>query len=365
MKRSIEVFFHADAYLGEGAQEAIHVKKRGYLFCGFTSTQAQALKDDVQRLQSVGMSHVEYLNADEVQYRFGWVGKNVIATKYDPIAGWLDSYALVYRYVQTVPNAHIILEAQDTQICHENGRIVGVQVGEKRISAPIVLLANGAYAHQTAQKSDIALPIVIRPRQSFTSDFRHAEFPEDAPMIIGASPFPHVRPEAGKSAIFGWEYAWRNKQVDPSYASDLHHDALVTPVPNKDNLKDPRYPSIALMILARQFGHNDGEGFADGRYLRGVRHNIGYYVYRDATTAYITQADGTRQPYDSERAILDAHPHIDGLFLSVAHSGHGIMTSPAGGEIIAHKILGRELPHPLYHDFAINVPYVEYDANAL
>ena len=73
-------------------------------------------------------------------------------------------------------------------------------------------------------------------------------------------------------------------------------------------LKDPRFPSLALTLLARQFGHAEGEGFADARYLRGISHNIGYYVYRDETAAYRTDADGTHHPYDSERAIIDAHP---------------------------------------------------------
>ena len=117
--------------------------------------------------------------------------------------------------------------------------------------------------------------------------------------------------------------------------------------------------------LARQFGHKDGEGFADGRYLRGISHNIGYYVYRDESAAYRTEPDGTQHPYDSERAIIDTHPEVEGLFMSVAHVGHGIMTSPASGEILASKVLGLPLPNPLFSEFGLDAKWVEYDEGVL
>ena len=89
MLRSVEIFHHADEYLGEGAQQSLAIKQRGYLFCAFTPTQADTLRSDVRRLHEIGLTHIEYLDADEVRYRFGWLGDKVIAAKYDPTAGWL------------------------------------------------------------------------------------------------------------------------------------------------------------------------------------------------------------------------------------------------------------------------------------
>jgi glycine/D-amino acid oxidase-like deaminating enzyme len=56
---------------------------------------------------------------------------------------------------------------------------------------------------------------------------------------------------------------------------------------------------------------------------------------------------------------------VDGLILSVAHVGHCIISSPAGGEIIAAKVLRRDLPDPVYADFGLNVPFVEHDSGGL
>jgi glycine/D-amino acid oxidase-like deaminating enzyme len=365
MIRSMEVLHNADDYLGEDAAKSLALKQRGYLFCAFNPTGAETLKNDVKRLHEIGMAHIEYLNADEVRYRFGWVGENVIAAKYDPTAGWLDSNALIYKFAQSAASAQILLDVPDVQICLENGKVTGVKTPNGTISAPKVVIAAGASSRKIGRTAGVELPIVIRPRQSFTTGWRHEVFPEHAPMIIGAAPFPHVRPEAQTGAIFGWEYNWNNKYAGETYGTNEKHDAMIDPMYPAAPLKDPRFPSIALMILARQFGHKDGEGFGDSRYLRGISHNIGYYVYRDESTAYQVDESGAKQPYDSERAIIDAHPDVAGLFVSIAHVGHGIMSSPAAGEILASKVLDLPLGDPEFAAFGFDANWIEYDEGVL
>jgi glycine/D-amino acid oxidase-like deaminating enzyme len=365
MRRSVQIFHRADEYLGEEAAKSIAVKQRGYLFCAFNETQADGLKADVQRLYEIGLSHIEYLDADEVAYRFGWVGYKVVGAKYDPIAGWLDSNALIYKYAQNAQSAQILLGIEDVQICTEHGRITGVSTPNGNIAAPKVVIAAGANSRAVGRSAGVELPIILRPRQSFTTGWRHEAFPEDAPMIIGAAPYPHVRPEAQTGAIFGWEYTWHNKQADDEYGTNPAHDAIIEPLYPSAQLKDPRFPSIALALLARQFGHTDAEGFSDPRYLRGISHNIGYYVYRDDSVAHRTDEEGKLQGYDSERAIIDAHPAVEGLFVSIAHVGHGIMSSPAAGEILASKVLGLRLPEPEFAQFGFDAAWVEYDEGVL
>ncbi|MBK8022911.1 MAG: FAD-binding oxidoreductase [Chloroflexi bacterium] len=242
--------------------------------------------------------------------------------------------------------------------------MVGVRTPQGDIHAPIVILAAGAWATLIAHESGFNLPVILRPRQSFTTSYRHAGFTASSPMLIGEPPAPHVRPEAGEGAIFGWEYHWHSKWA-PELVPNPEHDAVRLPSDKLNRLKDPRFPSLTLAVLARQFRHGEGEGFNDPKYLRGLYHNIGYYVHRDETAAYIPNPDGSRTPYDSERAIICPHPEIAGLILSVAHVGHGVMTAPAAGELAAAHALGLPLPHPDYAAFGLDVPYVEYDAPVL
>ncbi len=363
MKRSVEVFHNADEYLGEGAALSIHVKERGYLFCAFNEQQAQGLYNDVVRLKSIGLSHIEYFERDEVQRRYPWIGERVIAAKFDPIAGWLDSNALIYQYTKNAHSAQIVLSVPEVSIIVENGRVVGVKTPVGEISAPNVIIANGANARKVGRTAGVELPLIVRPRQSVTTGARHPQFPDDGPMIIGSAPHPHVRPEAGSGAIFGWEYTWNNKRArELGYdVEGAPADALIDAVYPPTPFKDPRYPSLAITLLARQFGHKDGEGFAHPAYMRGIHQNIGYYVYRDHSAA--VKPDGT--PYESERAIIDTVPNVAGLFASVAHVGHGIMTSPAAGEIIASKVLGLPLPDEDFAAFGFDALYVDYDEAVL
>jgi len=269
-----------------------------------------------------------------------------IAGKYDPIAGWLDSHALVYAFAKNAPLCQVVLDVAETRIEVESGHVIGVWTPYGHISTPNVIIAAGAGARQVGRTAGVELPIVVRPRQSFTTPWRHETFPEHAPMLISSSPFAHVRPEAQTGAIFGHEYGWNNKHLKAD--GEPVRDYLIDPIYPVDSLKDPRFPSVTLAILARQFGGS----FDNPRYLRGVDHRINYYVYREHS-------------HHSQRAIIDAWREIDGLFLSIAHVGHGIMSSPAAGEIIAAKVLNLPLSDPSYADFGVDVPFVEYDSGGL
>lgn len=359
MLRSIDVFHHAEDYFGEGVN--LGIKRQGYLFIGFTPRQAAVLKSDVEHLHRCGLNHMEYVEADEIKSRYPWLGDRVIAAKHDPMAGWLDSNALVYAFARATQSTTFILEAKEARIRVEGNKIKGVSTAQGDIDSPNVVIAAGSGARALGRTAGIELPIVVRPRQSFTTGWRHEAFPEESPCIISASPHPHVRPEAQTGAIFGWEYTINSKKITPE--QDGHDDSLIEPVQPVDSLRDPRFPSMTLSLLARQFGHKPGEGFGDTRYLRGIFHRIGYYVYRD--NAYITRPDGTRESYASQRAIIDKWPGIDGLFLSIAHVGHGIMSAPAAGEILASRLLGRELPDPTFADFSLDVAWVEHDSGGL
>jgi sarcosine oxidase subunit beta len=371
MTRSIHIFEHPDAFFGAGGA-AINARRRGYLYCGVNEADAARLRAEVDHLHDIGLPHIEYLDVDAIRHRHGWLGDRVIAAKYDPMAGWLDSHALVYALAQSAPNAAILTDVHDAQIVVEGGRAVGVRTSRGMIASPRVVIAAGAWSRAVGRTAGVELPIVIRPRQSFTVSARHPEFPADSPMIIGASPYPHVRPEAGTGAIFGWEYHWNTRKTayltpdpSPNWRGGGTFDHLLDPVHPISQFKDPRFPSLLLAAFARQFGHADGTGFAHPIYQRKPDHHVGYYVSRDATCAYLIDADGTRRPYDSQRAIMDAVPGVDGLFMSVAHVGHGIMSAPATGEIMAALLLDQPLPHPSYDDFRLNVPYVEHDIGGL
>jgi glycine/D-amino acid oxidase-like deaminating enzyme len=352
MARSREVFLNGDAYFGEGGRAALGIKQQGYLWLAFSERGATRLRAEVAQHHAAGLSHVEYLDVDAIGARYPWLKGRARAGKYDPQAGWLDSNALVYQLARATRTTTFAYGVGDVRLLRQGDRITGVETAQGRIDSPVVVIAAGAGALALGRTAGLALPLVAQPRQSFTTAWRHPGFTEDSPCIISAPPFPHVRPEAQSGAVFGWEY--RGKPSAPSHPAEGV---------SADSFKDPRFPSLTLALMARQFGYGPGEGFADPRYLRGLWHRAGYYVYR--TNAYQTLPDGSQQPYESQRAIIDRHPAVEGLFLSVAHVGHGIMSAPAGGEILAARVLGQPLPDESFSAFDYDCAYVDYDAGGL
>ncbi|MBK8022912.1 MAG: FAD-dependent oxidoreductase [Chloroflexi bacterium] len=117
MQRSVEVLHNADAYFGEGASDSIHLKEQGYLFLAMSDSYAASLRGDVERLHSIGLPHIEYLEADEVRYRYPSLGDVVIAAKWDPTAGWMDSNALIHAFVRSAPNARVLLGIPPRKSC--------------------------------------------------------------------------------------------------------------------------------------------------------------------------------------------------------------------------------------------------------
>ena len=347
MSRSIEIFTHADQYLGEGSQKALNIRQRGYLYTGFNPEQAHALQSEVDDLHQKGLGHVEYLDQNEVHHRYPWLGPNVVAAKFDPQAGWLDSNGLAYQFAKAGEQAKFLLGMQQSSIIVEGDRVVGVMTEKGIIKTSSVIIAAGPGSRQIGRTAGIELPIVMRPRHSFTTPVRDHGIPADAPFTIGYNPRAYMRPEGEAGAIFGWEYNWKNR-INPEASSS---DYLVDPLP-LDQVMDPRFPGAVLEVLGNQFGDIFNES-----YLRqGVRLRNGYYVSR-------APEDG--RPNNSQRAIIDKHPDIEGLYLSVAHVGHGVMSSPASGEMVAAYVLGNEQSDPIFKDFRLNVKEVKDDGGTL
>src|SRR5258706_1664169 len=356
MSRSMEIFTHADEYLGEGAAKALNVRQRGYLYTGVNLEQAATLKSEVEDLQKKGLTHVEYLNEEEINHRFPYLGEHVVAAKFDPTAGWLESNSLAYLFARAGKDAKFLTGIDNTSIIVEKDKVVGVMTNNGLIKTEKVVIAAGPGSRQVGRTAGIELPIIMRPRHSFTTAYRHPSIPEDAPFIIGNEPFAYMRPEKTGS-IFGWEYEWVNK-VDPENGAVGY---LTEPLP-KYKVKDPIVPGMVLDALNGLFG----DIFSEDKYLRGggVDLRVDYYVSRSPENSYKDE-NSVRIPIDSQRAIVDKYPGLEGLYLSISHVGHGVMASAASGEIVAAHVLGQDQRNPLFYDFGINVHWVPEDGGSL
>ncbi len=346
---SVQIFLDPDAFLGEGAAQGLNVRRRGYLWLAMSEDEARAQRENVALLHSWGLRHACALDTDDVRRGYGWLPERVVGAKLDPMAGWLNSDFLASRFARTTQNTRFLLDTRAEAILADDGKVTGVRTARGTAHAPVVILAAGPGSRALGRTVGIDLPLVCIPRQSFSTPYRDPTIPADAPVVISRYPYAHFRPD-GDGLLFAWSYHWSRHPADeiaPGYTDTI---------PPVQSLKDPRFPEATLFVLARQFGHRDGHGFRDPRYLsRRIAHQIGYYVYRRPT------ADERGQITHTERAIIDRYPGLDGLVLSVAHAGHGIMTAPAAAHMAASLALGKTPRIPLWQDFGLGVERVAYE----
>lgn len=335
---SRKIFLNADDYFGRGAQERLNVTQREYLWCATNAKEIQSLIDSVELLNSWGLNHVKFLSGDELHKQYPWLPPSIIAGKIDPCSGSIDSNSLAHLYAESSGSTSFLFDTNALEIIVSGNKVCGVKTGKGTIATNNVVIAAGPGSREIAKTAGINLNIVCIPRQMFTTEYRHKEIPSNSPFIIGSYPNPYFRPNH-KGMIFGW--ANRTKQLEkPSWPIENH--------------KDIRFPGITLELLARQFKDKPNSGFRDPGYLMNkVNHHIGYYVHRLIERVPIQEL--------SERDINDKVDGIDGLFLAVAKSGHGIMTSAATGMITAAYILEKEQRVPLWEHFKLNVNRVDHE----
>ncbi|MFN8497847.1 MAG: FAD-binding oxidoreductase [Anaerolineae bacterium] len=346
---SLEIFLDPDTYLGEGAAQGLNVRQRGYLWLALGEDEAQAQRENVALLHTWGLRHACALDADDVRRAYPWLPQRVVGARLDPLAGWLNSDFLANRFARGTSNTRFLLETPAQAILADGGRVSGVRTARGVVSAPRVLLAAGPGSRALGKTVGVDLPLVCMPRQSFSTPFRDPSIPPHAPVVISRFPYAHFRPD-GDGLLFAWSYHWSRHPADESAPG------YVDSIPPVQSLKDGRFPEATLWLLARQFGHPEGEGFRDPRYLsRRIGHQIGYYVYRQPTV------DPAGRVIHSERAIIDHVPGVEGLVLSIAHAGHGIMTAPAAAHIAASLALGKTPRIPLWQDFGLGVGRVAYE----
>lgn len=340
---SIERILQADDYFGPGAKARLNVRQRGYLYLG-RERDIPSMKRAVSLMRSWGIASVEYLDDKGLHDEYPWVPGHFVGARVDRRAGWLDSNSLARLHAEKTKNSRFFMETPAIEIIVSSGAVTGVRTPHGTISTRNVIIASGPGARAMGKSAGIDFPVICVPRQSFTTPFRHDGIPADAPFIIAPSPHAYFRPE-NTGMLFGWAYERMYHENGVAVSS-----YLVDPAKPAGSYKDLWFPSVELDMLKRQFGYHDGHGFGDPRYLRGITHNAGFYVYR-----YESRGD---ERIRSERAIIDK-TDIVGLVACIAHAGHGIMTAPAAGHIAAAHVVGVTPGIPLWEDFRLNMPVVE------
>ncbi len=300
MKASIEVFENFAEVTGLPGYE-IGLHQQGYLFLASDEESAETLRERVAHQQSVGLDDVEFLTGDEVNKRFPYTSPAVTGASFRARDGWLSSHEATYGFAKG-SEARFFLKTEAKDFLFDGKGVAGVMTDRGRVDTRVVVIAAGPFSRQMAEMAGVQLPLTILRRHKVIIG-QHPLIPHDAAMTIDAASGAHWRPE-GPGAGLCWAL--------PEEPSE----------PMEQVPTDWTFPARVM------------EGVAT---LSPFWHEVIETLKRE--NMFLSAGQYTCTP--DSKPIIGPHPEVEGLFLNVGYSGHGMMASPGGGRLTVDLILGR------------------------
>jgi sarcosine oxidase subunit beta len=96
----------------------------------------------------------------------------ILAALYQSTAGVVRHDAVVWGYGRGADRLGVEIHpfTEMTGIVRENGRVVGVDVGDHRVRADVVMSATAGWSSNIARMVDLKLPLVTHPLQAFVTE---------------------------------------------------------------------------------------------------------------------------------------------------------------------------------------------------
>ncbi len=277
------------------------VSRRGCLTVGRRDQEA-ALRRMAGYIGDAG-ARADLIGRDEALALFPALrADKVEAGVYEPEAMDIDADMLLQGYARgaRARGASIVAGAGITALARDGG-LWQVEAGGRRLAAPRVLNAAGAWVDAVAALAGLA-PIGLVP-------YRRTAFTFAAPSGVDCSRWPHVS---------NVDYRW---YVQPDAGRLMGSLADAVPVPPADV-------------------HPDDIDVAQG--IDNIEQDTTFRIARP-----LSQWAGLRSYVADRNPVCGTRADAPGFFWLAGQGGCGILTSPALGRAAAALVLGRALPADL------------------
>ena len=299
MLESIEVFERFAELTGLEGWD-IHMRQQGYLF--MTSGDPDTVRERVERQHSAGLKDVEFLDGDEVRYRFPSAAPEVTAASWRAKDGWLSAHELTYGFAKASA-AMFALRTEAKGITTERSGVTAVATNRGTIATRRIMISTGPFASTAAGWLGVNLPLVNLRRQKAVIG-RAPQVPRNAPMTIDNDTGTYWRPEV-EGAALGWALP-----EEPS-------------PPTESVPTDWTFPAVVLEGAAR---------------LTPFWNDVAATLTRD--NVFLSAGQYTCSP--DNKPIIGPSTCIDGLYFNLGYAGHGIMASPGGSRLAVDLLLHPE-----------------------
>ena len=279
------------AFFAEHAVETGY-RAQGYLFAATTQAHLKYLDSNRALQHSLGLTQARALSAAEVRAAVPELrADDIVGGSFCPTDGFVDPHSALQFFLT---GSRVQKGTAVTGIRIAQGKVQGVETAAGFIPAPLVVNAAGAWAASVAALAGIDLPVVpcrraLVPTEPF-SRLSHA-----LPMVVDLSTGFHFRPES-----LGFLLAWNDPAETPGFRAGL------------------------------------APGFVE-RLLEHAANRVP--VFAEAPVNPARAWSGLYEVSPDHHAILGPVPELEGFFCANGFSGHGVMHSPATGQIMADLIL--------------------------
>ncbi len=274
----------------------------GYLFMVRSEAEFAPLHKAMAIQQAAGLHEVRTVTADEIRQIAPWVrADDLLGGTFCPTDGFIRPLEILRGYQEAAERLGARFEYgagwADCIIEGTGGerRVTGVRTNDGEIATRRVVNAAGPWAGAVGDRVDVDIPVrPVRRQTAITYPF--AGLPEDIPMTICQWDGVHVRMRDGRALLL--------MHVD-TRASDPF-----------DLTFDPTWLD-ELMPRARDR----------------------FPCLRDARIDVERCSAGLYEMSPDKHALVGPAPGVAGLYLINGSSGHGVMHSPALGQLLAEIIV--------------------------
>jgi sarcosine oxidase subunit beta len=270
----------------------------GYLFLTERQETLNALLDAQAMQHALGVTEARRVTVDEaVGINPAIAADGLVGGVYSPTDGFIRPLQMLRGYTEAAQRMGVRFEygAPVRGIRVEGGRIVSVRTDAGEVGAGAVVNAAGAWAAKVAALAGVDIPVTpLRRQVALTEPF--SGLPECMPLTIFVEAEFHLRVRDGRVLLL---WSDQPNTADPFDAA--FNDAWL-----------PR-------VTARAH-----------RWIPSLR---------TATVDRAACVAGLYEMSPDRHVLLGSAPGVENLYLANGSSGHGVMHSPALGQLLAEMIL--------------------------
>ena len=289
--RSIETYERFEDEFGVNPR----FRQHGYLILVTTEAEQAQAERNVALQRSLGVD-VQLLTPEETHTRFAYLATDDLrGATYSPRDGYADPYLATTAIAARARALGVTIRTgcEVTGFARAHDRIESVVTRDGTLSAPVVVLATGAWSGVVGTLAGVEIPVAPLRRSKFiTAPFAFDQIPEATPFVIDPHLGISLRRE-GPGILLGI-----GRRAEAGSFSTVLDWSLAEPLVERAVRRAPVLADAQLM--------------------------------RTWTGLYEMTPDQT--------GIVSAVPGVAGLHVIAGFSGHGFMHGPVAGQLMAKLI---------------------------